>query len=280
MSDEETQPREPKRKPKIEPQMEPGARQHSVMLSWPDRSQKASWGVATEVAVEINVNETPLAVMMATPVALEDLALGFAYTEGVLIKPAGVRSVAANKFADGWIVNLTADVNALNDQARRARMLEGRAGCGLCGVDTLASAMRRPVIRTPHAEAISDAAIRRAFDQLPLQQPLNELTHSVHAAAWCSVDGEILAVCEDVGRHNALDKLVGQQIRNVETLASGFVVMSSRISYELVCKAAAMGASCLGAVSAPTSLALDLATRADLSLAFSGPDGAIVRIVP
>lgn len=261
-------------------QVETGTCQQSVTLSWPDRREAESWGVAIEVAVEINVNETPLAVMMATPVALEDLAVGFAYTEGVLIDAAGVRSVEANKFADGWIVNLVADVNALNDKARRARMLEGRAGCGLCGVDTLANAMRRPIMRVPSSETISDSAILRAFDQLPMQQPLNQLTHSVHAAAWCSVDGEIQSVCEDVGRHNALDKLVGQQIINAAELASGFVVMSSRISYELVCKAAALGASCLSAVSAPTSLALELATRADLPLAFSGPDKSIVRFTP
>lgn len=261
-------------------QPESGMSEHLVTVAWPDRAQSENWGVATEAAVEINVNGIPLAVMMATPVGLEDLAVGFAYTEGVLVDTAGVRAVDVNKFADGWIVNLEADANALNDQARRVRMLEGRAGCGLCGVDTLASAMRRPVMRVPDAKAISDSAIRRVFNQLPSQQPLNQLTHSVHAAAWCSVDGEILAVCEDVGRHNALDKLVGQQIRNAEVLASGFVVMSSRISYELVCKAAAMGASCLGAVSAPTSLALELAARADLPLAFSGPDGAIVRFTP
>jgi FdhD protein len=260
---------------------ETGESKHPVELSWPGRKQVEDWGVATEVAVEINVNDVPLAVMMATPSALEDLAVGFAFTENVLVDPKGVQAVDANKFADGWIVNLVAEPESVNDSARRARMLEGRAGCGLCGVDTLAAAMRRPVMRVaPGSIGLEDVAFRRAFVELPSRQPLNQLTHSVHAAAWCSVEGDILAVREDVGRHNALDKLVGWQIRSGEIQDNGFVVMSSRVSYELVCKAAAMGASALAATSAPTSLALDLAARADLELVFLGPDNAIVRFTP
>lgn len=242
------------------------------------------WDVASEVAVEIDVNGVPMTVMMATPDALEDLALGLAFTEGVVIDPGGVQQTTVAAYVDGVVVNLEVTEAAVNEQARRSRLLEGRAGCGLCGVDTLAAAMRRPVVQHVGGQAptVSDAALSRAFEELPDRQPLNQLTHSVHAAAWCTISGDIVAVREDVGRHNALDKLAGWLLRNPtdhtsESVRSGFVIVSSRLSFELVCKAAAMGAALLGSVSAPTTLALELAESAELPLACLGPGGAIVR---
>jgi FdhD protein len=247
-----------------------------------DGGQLDDWHVAAETAVEIDVNGVPVTVMMATPDALEDLAVGLAFTEGVVVDPNGIESISVDEFVDGLVVNLRVAQGAVNEQARRSRLLEGRAGCGLCGVDTLAAAMRRPVVeKTPQSSApVTDTAVRRAFDELPARQPLNRLTHSVHAAAWCTAAGDIVMVREDVGRHNALDKLAGWLLRSGDAHTSGFVVVSSRLSFELVCKAAAMGAALLASVSAPTTLALELAASADLPLACLGPGGAIVRFRP
>ena len=255
-----------------------------VTLSAGSTQRGDEWHVATEVAVEIDVNGVPMTVMMATPDALEDLAVGLAFTEGVVIDPDGIQQSTVAEFVDGVVVNLEVAEAAVNEQARRSRLLEGRAGCGLCGVETLAAAMRRPVIQHVGGQVppVSDAALSRAFEQLPDRQPLNLLTHSVHAAAWCTLAGDIVAVREDVGRHNALDKLAGWLLRSMtadtsESVRSGFVIVSSRLSFELVCKAAAMGAAMLGSVSAPTTLALELAATAELPLACLGPGGAIVR---
>jgi len=241
--------------------------------------ESGQWAVAAEVAVEIDINGIPLTVMMATPDALEDLAVGLAFTEGVVLDPRRIESVSVDDFVDGVVVNVQVAGDAVNEQARRSRLLEGRAGCGLCGVDTLAAAMRRPLIHNAAqaAQPVTDAALERAFAALPGRQPLNQLTHSVHAAAWCVVSGEIVAVREDVGRHNALDKLAGWLLRDGATDTAGFVVVTSRLSFELVCKAAAMGAVLLAAVSAPTSLALELAASAALPLVCRGPNGTLVR---
>ena len=250
-----------------------------VELSGEAKPRQDDWNVAAETAIEIDVNGVPLTVMMATPTELEDLAIGLAFTEGVVIDPSAIQSVAVDEFVDGIVVNLEVPAAAVNEQARRSRLLEGRAGCGLCGVDTLAAAMRRPVIqkKSQGVAPITDSALQHAFAKLPAHQPLNQLTHSVHAAAWCTIAGEVVMVREDVGRHNALDKLAGWLLTSGDTQTAGFVVVTSRLSFELVCKAASMGASLLAAVSAPTSLALELAATAELPLACLGPGGAIVR---
>jgi FdhD protein len=240
--------------------------------------QPEIWQVAAEVAVELDVNGVPVTVTMATPADLEDLAVGLAYTEGVVTDPAAIETISVIDSLDGVVVDLTVADAAVNDNARRARLLEGRSGCGLCGVDTLAAAMRRPLPRLVQETAeISNASLQAAFAALPAQQPLNQLTHSVHAAAWCTLSGEIICVREDVGRHNALDKLAGWLLRDPAQRAPGFVVLSSRLSFELVCKAAAMGAVLLAAVSAPTALALEIAANAELPLACLGPGNSIAR---
>ncbi len=250
-----------------------------IKLNADSKNDRDEWAVAAETAVEIDVNGIPFTVMMATPDALEDLAVGLAFTEGIVLDPRQINDIVVEEFVDGVVVNLEVAEAAVNEHARRSRLLEGRSGCGLCGVDTLAAAMRNPVIPKVNegATPVADSALQRAFVELPAHQPLNQLTHSVHAAAWCTMAGEILVAREDVGRHNALDKLAGWLLRTPETPSVGFVVVSSRLSFELVCKAAAMGASLLAAVSAPTLLALEVATTACLPLACLGPGGAIVR---
>jgi FdhD protein len=250
------------------------------------RVEHDDWNVAAETAVEIDVNGVPLTVTMATPDALEELAIGLVFTEGVVRDVTQIHNVVVDNFVDGVVVNVQVAEQAVNEQARRSRLLEARAGCGLCGVETLAIAMRNPILQKSQrgAPRITDAALQRAFQALPTHQPLNKLTHSVHVAAWCTLAGEIIAAREDVGRHNALDKLVGWLLgsreNSRESDQSGFVLMSSRLSFELVCKAAAMGASLLAAVSAPTSLALELAANAELPLVCLGPHDSIARFDP
>jgi FdhD protein len=157
--------------------------------------------------------------------------------------------------------------------------LLGNTACGLCGVESLAELHRRAEDRVGPVVPVTDAAIRRAFAALPMHQPLNAATRSVHAAAWCDLDGAIRLVREDVGRHNALDKLIGALARTERLQDPGFVVMSSRCSYELVSKAAAANTQLLATVSAPTSLALDWAAALQLPLAGCVRSGAGDRVV-
>ena len=237
----------------------------------PAPAHSSDWQIAVEVPVEININGVPIAVMLATPTDLVDLALGFAYTEHLLHDTDDGTKVHADQHLDGIVLNILATPAQVNEGARAARHLEGRTGCGLCGIESLAALRARPLPSSaaqpePDTAPINDAAILHAFAALAAHQPLNRSTRSVHAAAWCNRDGELLTVREDVGRHNALDKLVGAQLRMPAPAAPGFVIMTSRLSYELVYKAHAIGARCLAAVSAPTSMALDTAALLHLPL--------------
>ncbi|MBI3674858.1 MAG: formate dehydrogenase accessory sulfurtransferase FdhD, partial [Rhizobiales bacterium] len=152
---------------------------------------------------------------------------------------------------------------------------EGRVGCGLCGIEDIRDAIRMPAGKAPRVR-LSPQAVARAYEALPRHQPMNAVNRTVHAAAWCSVDGEILLSREDVGRHNALDKLIGALARQGADLASGFVLMSSRCSFELVQKCALAGIGALATVSAPTALALSLAKQAHLKLAALSQRGVMI----
>ena len=156
-----------------------------------------------------------------------------------------------------------------------SRSLEGRVGCGLCGIAELEDAIRMPAHKVPHVK-FGAAAIARAFAALPGHQPMNEVNRTVHAAAFCSVDGAILLAREDVGRHNALDKLIGAVARAGLSPQSGFVLMSSRCSFELVQKCAAVGIGALATISAPTALALKLARQAGLQIAAMAKNGVMI----
>ena len=155
------------------------------------------------------------------------------------------------------------------------RALEGRTGCGLCGIEDIAQVIR-PLPKVAPKAKIGAEAIERAFAELPAHQPMNRLTHSVHAAAWCDPMGRVLVVREDVGRHNALDKLLGALARRDTDFGTGFIAMTSRCSFELVQKAATMGVPLLATLSAPTALALELAKRAGMTLAARSPEGIVV----
>ncbi len=262
-----------------EPRLQwPSASTRAVHIG-PAPAQHAHWQIAVEVPVEINVNGVPFAVMLATPNDLVDLALGFAHTEHLLhdmhdthaAMTDGRIAVHAHQQLDGIVLNIVVAPEQVNEAARAARHLEGRTGCGLCGIESLAALRARPrasstACTTQEGTAITDTAILRAFAALADQQPLNRSTRSVHAAAWCNSDGTLETVREDVGRHNALDKLVGARRSSGAADAPGFIIITSRLSYELVYKAHALGARCLAAVSAPTSMALDTAAALRLPL--------------
>jgi formate dehydrogenase accessory protein FdhD len=230
--------------------------------------------VAEEVAVALVYNGISHAVMMATPRDLEDLARGFSFTERIVEKPSEIYDVEVEAAGRGIEVRLEIASQRMAALQERRRNLAGRTGCGLCGVESLDAALR-PVPPTPAHGSVSRAAIGRAMAALPAAQRLNRENGATHAAGWAASDGCLIAVREDVGRHNALDKLAGALIRADEVPAGGFVVVTSRCSYEMVQKASAIGAAAIAAVSAPTSLAIETAAEAGLALAAFVRDGRL-----
>jgi FdhD protein len=239
-----------------------------------------TWGIAVETPVEIGINGAPWTVMMATPTDLEDLAIGLALTERVVNDITAVQRIDVSNYLEGIVVDLTVPAHAVSESARHRRSLEGRIGCGLCGIEALAGLPSRPTVAVGSRATVGEAAVRRAFAELAPLQPLNLATHSVHAAAWCRLDGGVDLVREDVGRHNALDKLIGARVRAGWIDAPGFIAMTSRCSFELVYKAAATRASALATISAPTSLALEWAAMLDLPLMCRGAGDSIVAFAP
>lgn len=221
-------------------------------------AEPAVRAVAVEAPVQIVVGGSPLAIMMATPQDLEDFAYGFCLTEGIVERIADIRGVEIERAAEGWRIAVAVTSERLKAHLARKRAMSGRTGCGICGVEDLKQ-LPRPKPRRTHPRPVEPAAVGAALAQLDSRQPLNLLTHAVHAAAWCSLDGSIGVVREDVGRHNALDKAIGALLRTGADPQSGFFIITSRCSFEMVAKAAIFGASTLVAVSAPTSLALEWA---------------------
>jgi FdhD protein len=167
-----------------------------------------TWQLPEEVAVALQINSAPYTVMMATPANLSDFGVGFALAEGIVRKRSDIRAVLAMPVENGVAVDIAIDERALDGTRMVRRTIEGRSGCGLCGVENIADVVRvtKPVAATVQPSA---AAILKAAAELPRRQPMNELNHTVHGAAWVSLAGGIVMVREDVGRHNALDKLIG-----------------------------------------------------------------------
>lgn len=230
-----------------------------------DRAGPASAEVAVEAPINIVYGNLPYAVMMATPSDLEDFVAGFSLTEGIVRSVDEIRGITVNPQKDGIVVTVELAPGRFREHLARRRNLSGRTSCGLCGVEALAdvpTAEARAATMTP----ISPAAIGAALGALERQQPLHRLTRSVHAAAWCDPGGAILAVREDVGRHNALDKLIGARLRAGHDASDGFVLVTSRASFEMVEKAAIFGAGTLVTISAPTSLAIERANVLGLTL--------------
>ena len=231
--------------------------------------------VAEEVAVALVYNGVSHAVMMATPCDLEDLGRGFSLTEGIVEKPSEIYDVEVEAVAHGMEVRLNIATQRMVRLQERRRSLAGRTGCGLCGLDSIDAAMRPVKVSTTDV-AVTRRAIERAMAALPAEQRINRTNGATHAAGWATLDGALVAVREDIGRHNALDKLGGAVSRlDRRTEEPGFVVVTSRCSYEMVHKAAALGAIAIAAVSAPTSLAIETAEQARLALAAFVRDGRL-----
>ena len=230
--------------------------------------------VAQEVAVALVYNGVSHAVMMATPCDLEDFARGFSLTERIVERPSEIYDIEVEPVGRGIEVRLNIAGKRMAGLQQRRRTLAGRTGCGLCGVDSLDEAMR-PVATSQATETVSRQAIWHAMAALPAQQRINRANGATHAAGWAAADGTLVAVREDVGRHNALDKLGGALARSGTATPGGFVVVTSRCSYEMVHKAAALGAAAIAAVSAPTSLAIETAEQAGIALAAFVRDGRL-----
>ncbi|MBE1159698.1 formate dehydrogenase accessory sulfurtransferase FdhD [Dyella acidiphila] len=238
--------------------------------------------VTEEVPVAMLYNELPFAVMMVTPLDLEDFALGFSLSEGLIAAPAELTGVEVRTRLEGVELAMQVDAGTLEQRAGSygERLLPGRSGCGLCGARTLEDAVRHPA-PVGDGPRIDAAVLEHALDSLRAAQPVNAATGSVHAAAWCHADGRIAMVREDVGRHNALDKLIGAMAKAAVDPQRGFLLVTSRASYEMVTKAASAGITIMAAISAPTALAIHLAQTTGLTLVgFARPGSHVVYTHP
>lgn len=227
--------------------------------------------IAVEVPVALVYNYISHAVMMATPNDLQDFALGFSLTEDIIADVSDVSHIHVHSSERGITVRLQISDERFEALRERRRNMVGRTGCGLCGVESLKHAIR-PVEPVQHID-VSDEAIQAALANINEYQPLQQATGATHAAVWCDLAGNVLLAREDVGRHNALDKLIGAFKKSGLSTQEGFVLVTSRASYEMVQKSATAGFGCLVAVSAPTSLAIEQAQQANLKLVGFARDG-------
>ena len=236
------------------------------VLGWRDASLVSRQDcVAEERPVAFEYNGISHAVMMATPHYLEDFAYGFSVTEGIVDTASQILDCEFSSSAQGCTLHITIAAVCFARLKHMRRNLTGRTGCGLCGTESLSHAVRVPA-PLPALPGFSARAIARGVASMREGQWLLSATGATHAAAWCRADGEVALIREDVGRHNALDKLAGALARSGQTASAGFAVITSRASYEMVQKTASMGIGTLVAVSGVTGLAVDVAERAGLTL--------------
>jgi FdhD protein len=261
----------------------------TLVLAYDAPAPKAdSRALAVETPVNVVYGTVPYAVMMLTPADLTDFAYGFSLTEGVVETPDEIRAVSVEEGEGGLRLLVDLAPGRLREHLARKRAISGRTGCGVCGIDDLAAL---PMARVREDDAVSGprvalGAIQAELDALSDRQALNRETRAVHAAAWARLDGTLAAVREDVGRHNALDKLIGALMQEGVRPDEGFLVITSRCSFEMAEKAATLGASVLVAISAPTSLAIERArchgmtlcaiARSDTLTVFSGRERLIL----
>ena len=224
--------------------------------------------VAEEAPLALRYNDIPHAVMMGSPLDLEDFAVGFSFAEGIAHSACDLKAITVVRRDDGIAIEISLMPDALHRflARRRVRSLRGHTSCGICGVEDL-DALTPPVTSPLRAaRQIGHNALQNALDRLRGLQPLSARTHGAHAAAWVDFTGLLLLVREDIGRHNALDKLVGAALRAGTDLGDGFCLITSRCSYEMAQKAITAGIPALVAISAPTALAIRTAQAAGLTL--------------
>lgn len=243
-----------------------------------DLQQAQDDWLADEVPVALVYNGISHVVMMASPKDLEAFAIGFSLSEGIIAAPGDIFGIDIVTGCHGIEVQVELSSRRFMGLKEQRRAMAGRTGCGVCGVEQLAE-IGKPVQPLPFSQTFALAQLDRALGQLRDYQPLGEFTGCTHAAAWVMPDGQLAGGCEDVGRHVALDKLLGY--RSQQQWEQGAVLVSSRASYEMVQKAAMCGVEILFAVSAATKLAVEVAQRSNLTLVgFSKPGRATVYTHP
>ncbi len=254
--------------------------QHTVLRYRDTTPQATQDALAEETPIALVYNGISHAVMMATPADLEAFAIGFSLSEGIVETAAQIYDIRIQTQPQGMELHMRiagAQFAALKD---RRRQLAGRTGCGLCGLESL-QALDLDVAPLEHAVHLRYSDILTALQALPKHQPLNAQTGALHVAAWVNTNGQLPYAMEDVGRHNSLDKLVGTLAQNKLDTATGWVLMSSRASYELVQKCARARISLLATVSAPTAMAVRLAQQAGICLVgFVRASGLVVYSFP
>lgn len=241
------------------------AQKRSVQVAEKGRMDQINDQISAETPIALVYNGVSHVVLMATPTDITELALGFSFSENIIQDPKQIYAIEVNSQTNGIVVNIELASAAFMQLKNRRRQMSGRTGCGLCGIDSL-SAIEPNIAAVPRQGAINLAAIQRVLTDFNHHQKLHKLTGSVHGAAWASLSGEIVTVREDVGRHNALDKIIGWGLHTKVDWKHGFVVLSSRASFEVVMKSALTGIGCVVAVSAPTTYAIDLAQKANITL--------------
>ena len=250
---------------------QPGAVEQMVRRHRGETCETIADYVGQEWPVALVFNGISHAVMMCTPRDLEAFAVGFAISEGIVERSSDIQDIEV-AFYDGELphaeVQLTVVQQAFVALKEKRRALAGRTGCGVCGIESIDLLDLQPEVvpDTGFLERLAPDAIARAARELPAHQALTRLTGGLHAAAWCDAQGAIRYAFEDVGRHNALDKLIGQLVLDRADSKDGFVFLSSRASYELVRKAARVGVPMIATISAPSSLAIAIAKKAQLRL--------------
>ena len=249
-----------------------GAATRSVQRRDADGMRSVRDDVACEVPIALHYNDSPFAVLMATPCDLADLAVGFSLSEALIADAGELRIDAVDESVDGIAIRMRIPDARDAALANRQRNLPGYGSCGVCGSADIDAVLRTPP-RIAVDTRIDEASLHRALAALHERQPLNVVTGATHAAGFANRDGGLLVVREDVGRHNALDKLIGAMAARGIDAGSGFAIVTSRASYELAMKAAQVGIPLLAAISAPTTLAIALADSANLCLVGFARDG-------
>ncbi|MGB0907695.1 MAG: formate dehydrogenase accessory sulfurtransferase FdhD [Maricaulaceae bacterium] len=235
------------------------------------------WFIPEEVPIAFVYNRRNYAVMMGTPDDLVDFAVGFSLTEEVIKTAADIKSIDIHLSDKGADIRfkITPDAVERLEITQRRRNMVGSASCGLCGLENAETLFKvlPKVAETP--TALPQETLDKAIAAIGAHQPLNAQTRSVHAAAWVNMEGDIICTREDVGRHNALDKLLGALAIQNANMSTGFVLMSSRCSYEIVEKAARRGVKAVLSISGPTALALRKAEEANMAIYARNGQGAV-----